>query len=365
MSGSPPPTMSGTNHASIPTTPPISAAQFHGALAEAVGYRDGPQKRAVVSDGREPGDTSKDKEERVCFRAGVNQFFEKKLRPVPEEQSSDRDGGCRRTQRRDGDARLESAYQFLQNENGSRDGRVKGGGQPSASTSRHERPAVRPVAAEDRSNQMGKTRPHLHAGSLPPKRQAGTNGQNASHKFHRDEQKRRWRQFLIEHGLNVRNPAPRRERGEAVNQPGRHTRGNGTRHDHEAKAYQAVSVRPGDRGVPQAVRPIKGEAEEGSDQSRSRADEEREETKDEETPRAIGGRVRVLLFGFHRLCFRTSMSKKTRFAAFRGNARGLRGPSPRAFPRNAAKREGVSFVTALSISADVTRSEQDLPPLLA
>src|SRR5262249_61704539 len=123
---------------------------------------------------------------------------------------------------------------------------VERGGKPATRTGRKQPPAICPPPTEDFSDQVGHTRPHLHARALATERKPGANREHTATEFHPDEVKRRLRDFLVQHGLDMGDPASRRVRGESANQPGRYQgRGSTSRHD-EQKSGELFALCPTD-----------------------------------------------------------------------------------------------------------------------
>src|SRR5262249_56221122 len=90
------------------------------------------------------------------------------IRRITEKHARHRDGRRRCTERRDRDTELKPPYQLLKHENRARHRCVECGGKASTRTSRKQYPAIWPLAAEDFSDKVGNTRPHLSPRTPPP-----------------------------------------------------------------------------------------------------------------------------------------------------------------------------------------------------
>src|SRR5262245_18601220 len=88
-------------------------------------------------------------------------------------------------------------------------GAFEGGGKAGTRTGRNQRPAIEPLAAADFSHKVSNTRPHLHARALATERKPGADCEHTAAEFHPDEVKRRLRDLLVQHGLDMRDAASR------------------------------------------------------------------------------------------------------------------------------------------------------------
>ena len=110
-------------------------------------------------------------------------------------------------------------------------------------------------------------RRHLNSWAFTAERQPRTDRQHPCNEFHRYDAKRRLRQFLVQHRLDVWDAAPCRVRRVAANQPGRYRRPGGTSDADDQKAGESFRMRPDDEGIAKPVRPFKQEQEERSDET--------------------------------------------------------------------------------------------------
>jgi hypothetical protein len=125
------------------------------------------------------------------------------IRRITEKHARHRDGRRRCTERRDRDTELEPTHKLLQHENRARHWCVERGGKPGTHTGRKQHPALWPLAAEDFSDKVGNARPHLHARPLATERKPGADCEHAAEEFHANEVKRRLRDLLVQHGLDM------------------------------------------------------------------------------------------------------------------------------------------------------------------
>ena len=145
------------------------------------------------------------------------------------------------------------------------------------------------LAAEHFPDQVGHGRPHLNARALTTERKPRPDRQHAADELYGNDAKRRLRQFPVQHRLDVRDAAPRCIGREAPNQRGRDERRSRTSGDHDRKAFKLLAVRPAYQGVPQAVRLLEGEPEDGPHKSRRRAHNQRQKREHEKIAGAVGG----------------------------------------------------------------------------
>src|SRR5215469_16277931 len=143
------------------------------------------------------------------FGAGVSKRVDMEIRRITEKHARRCDGRRRCTERRDRDLELEPPYQLLKHENRARHRCVERGGKASTRTSRKQYPTIWPLAAEDFSDKVGNTRPHLYARTLATERKPGADCEHTAAEFHPDEVKRRLRDFLVQHGLDMGDAASR------------------------------------------------------------------------------------------------------------------------------------------------------------
>ena len=127
---------------------------------------------------------------------------------VAEEHTGHGDGGRRRAKRRYRNAQLESPHQFLQDENGAGDRRVESSGQACPGACGKQHSAVGPAASKFLADQMPDGRRHLDGRAFAAERQPRTDRQHPCNEFHRYDAKRRLRQFLVQHRLDVWDAAP-------------------------------------------------------------------------------------------------------------------------------------------------------------
>jgi len=198
------------------------------------------------------------------------------IRRITEKHASHRDGRRRCTERRDRDTKLEPPHKLFQHENRARHRCVERGGKAGTRTGRKQHPAIWPLAAEDFSDQVGNARPHLHARALATERKSGADCEDAAAEFHPDEVKRRLRDFLVQHGLDMGDAASRCVRRESADQPGRYQgRGSTSRHN-EQKSRKLFALCPSDQRITQTVRLFKRKPEDRSHKPCRRADDERQ-----------------------------------------------------------------------------------------
>ena len=160
--------------------PDQSCAQFDGQPAQPLRRGERCEQRAIVDDRHEAGDRAEDKIERPGLGRGVVQRFDMKVRRIPEQHARHGDCGRRGAKRRDRNARLEAAHQFLQDENGAGDRRVERGRKAGARAGRQKHSAVGPVAAEHLPDQVGHRRAHLNARALTTERKPRPDRQHAA-----------------------------------------------------------------------------------------------------------------------------------------------------------------------------------------
>src|SRR5215472_17262316 len=183
------------------------------------------------------------------------------IRRITEKHARRCDGRRRRTERRDRDTELEPPYQLLRHENRARHRCVERGGKASTRTGRKQYPAIWPLAAEDFSDNVSNTRPHLYARTLATERKPGADCEHTAAEFHPDEMKRRLRDFRVQHGLDMRDAASRCVRAESADQPGRNQgRGSTSRHN-DQKSCKLFALCPSDQRITQTVRLFKRKPE--------------------------------------------------------------------------------------------------------
>src|SRR5262249_62309773 len=153
---------------------------------------------------------------------------------------------------------------------------VERGGKAAPRTGRKQYPAIWPLAAENFSDEVGDTRPHLHARALATECKPGPDCEHTAAEFHPDEVKRCLRDFLVQHGLDMGDAASRCVRGESADEPGRYQgRGSTSRHN-EQKSRKLFALCPSDQRITQTVRLFERKPEDRSHKPCRRADDERQ-----------------------------------------------------------------------------------------
>jgi hypothetical protein len=171
---------------------------------------------------------------------------------------------------------LKPTHKLLEHENRARQWSVERGSKAGTRTCRKQHPAILPLAAADVTDKVGNARPHLYARAFPTERKPGADCEHTAAEFHPDEVKRRLRDLLVQHGLDMGDAASRCVRGELADQPGRYQgRGSTSRHNQQ-KSCKLFALCPGNQRITQTVRLFKREPEDRSNEPRCCADEQRQ-----------------------------------------------------------------------------------------
>jgi hypothetical protein len=92
---------------------------------------------------------------------------------------------------------FEPPHQLLEYEDGTRDRRVEGNGEPGASPGSQQRSAIRPAAAGNPAGDMRHDGTHLYARPFTAERQPRADRQQPAEEFDRYQMRRRRRQRLF------------------------------------------------------------------------------------------------------------------------------------------------------------------------
>ncbi len=223
-----------------------------------------------------------------------------KVGHVAEKQPGNQDGRRRGAERRDRDTGIEPPHQLLEHEDGTRDRRVEGNGEPGPCTSSEERSAIRPAAAGNPADDMRHDGTHLHARPFAAKRQPRTDRQQPAEEFDRYQIGRRRRQLLIQRRLDMRDAAPGSVGRKPSDQPrrGRHRQPGSAGHQQEAG--EPAVMGQGNPPVAEAIGFLERQPECRTDQPRCPARDQRQKGEREETAGLFfGSDVRVRA-GLHR-----------------------------------------------------------------
>ena len=88
---------------------------------------------------------------------------------------------------------------------------VESGRKASAGTDRQQHSAIRRITLKYQSHQVRDTRRHLHAWAFTAEGKPGADRQQSAKESHNNQPKWRWRQFLVQDRLNLRDTtSPRR-----------------------------------------------------------------------------------------------------------------------------------------------------------
>ena len=223
-----------------------------------------------------------------------------KVRHITEEHACHRDGGRRCAERGNGDADLELLHQFLQHEYRAGDRCVESRGQSGAGAGGEQYSTVRHVAPEYPSHEMTDARAHLYAGSLSTEGEARADREQSADELDRHQSKRRVRQFSPQYRLDVRDAAPRCGRRESAHQPGCNCNCRRTCGRDEQESGEWPAVRPDNERGAQMVAVFECEAERRSDESGTRADDERQQRERQQAACVIRTIDVGLNFGRHR-----------------------------------------------------------------
>jgi hypothetical protein len=142
---------------------------------------------------------------------------------------------------------------------------------------------------------MGDAGSHLHTRPLAAQCEAGTDGQQTADEFDRDQPERRLGQLAVQHGFDVGYAAAGGVRRKPAHKPGRNSGRTGTGRGHEQKSDKAQAVGPRDQRVAQVIGALQSHTEDGPDEPRRRADDEREDRQHHQ-PVAVGWLVFLFRF---------------------------------------------------------------------
>ena len=116
---------------------------------------------------------------------------------------------------------LEALNQFLEHEGRAGDRRIEGGSEAGAGPGGNQGPAIRPVAAEDTTEENGGARSDLYARALAAEREPCADREDAASELDRPQPVGRRRQLAAQDRFDMRNTAAHRMRRQPENQPSR------------------------------------------------------------------------------------------------------------------------------------------------
>lgn len=186
---------------------------------------------------------------------------------VAEKQAGNQDGRRRGAECRDRDVGIEPPHQLLEHEDGTRDRRVEGDGEPGPRTGSEERSAIRSAAAGNPADDMRHDGTHLHARPFAAKRQLRTDRQQPAEEFDRYQIGRRRRQLLIQRRIEMRDAAPGGVGRKPSDRPRRRRNRQPCSAGHQQEAAEPAVMGERDHPVAQAIGFLERQPECRTDQS--------------------------------------------------------------------------------------------------